>query len=146
MAVILGLNAYHGDSSACLLREGKLVAAAEEARLRRIKHWAGLPTEAISWCLREGGVRPADLHRLAINRDPSVNNLRRLLFVLTRRPDFRLVKNRIGNIRNVTRIEAALREAFPGQMPAARFHHVEHHLAHLASAYLVSPFKDAVCV
>jgi carbamoyltransferase len=52
-SAILGLNAYHGDSAACLFVDGKLVAAAEEERFRRIKHWAGLPTEAIDYCLRE---------------------------------------------------------------------------------------------
>src|SRR2546423_14902545 len=54
--LILGINAYHGDASACLLRDGVLVAAAEEERFRRIKHWAGFPTEAIRYCLSEAGV------------------------------------------------------------------------------------------
>ena len=49
--LILGLNAYHGDSSACILKDGKIIAAAEEERFRRIKHWAGFPSEAIRWCL-----------------------------------------------------------------------------------------------
>ena len=53
---ILGINAYHGDSAACLLMDGELVAAAEEERFRRIKHWAGFPTEAIRYCLSEVGI------------------------------------------------------------------------------------------
>ena len=56
MTVIRGLNAYHGDSSACIVRDGKLIAAAEEERFRRIKHWAGFPSEAIRSCLAEAGV------------------------------------------------------------------------------------------
>src|SRR5262245_16426651 len=144
--LILGLNAYHGDASACIVRDGKLVAAAEEERFRRVKHWAGLPTEAISFCLREAGVRPGDLDHVAINRNRTVNNFRRFLFVLTKRPDFGLLKNRIRNVRQAASIETSLREAFPGQLPVTRFHRVEHHLAHLASAYLVSPFDEAVCV
>src|SRR6185295_16847885 len=146
MTTILGINAYHGDSSACLVRDGKLVAAAEEERFRRIKHWAGLPTEAIAFCLREGGLRAGDVDHVAINRDPRVNNFRRLMFVLTKRPDFGLVLNRIRNIRKAAGIEATLREAFPNEALLAPVHHVEHHLAHLASAYLVSPFEEAVCV
>ena len=59
--IILGLNAYHGDSAACLVRDGQLVAAAEEERFRRVKHWAGLPTEAIKFCLHEAGLRFGDL-------------------------------------------------------------------------------------
>ena len=54
--IILGLNAFHADSSAALVRDGKLIAAAEEERFRRIKHWAGFPSQAIAYCLREAGV------------------------------------------------------------------------------------------
>ena len=53
---IIGINAYHGDSSACLIIDGQLVAAVEEERFRRIKHWAGLPTESIRYCLEEAGI------------------------------------------------------------------------------------------
>ena len=143
---ILGINAYHGDSSACLVRDGQLVAAAEEERFRRIKHWAGLPTEAIAFCLREGGVKLSDVDHVAVNRNPRVNNFRRLLFVLTKRPDFGLVMNRIRNIRKAAGIEVTLREAFPGETLRAPVQHIEHHLAHLASAFLVSDFDEAVCV
>jgi carbamoyltransferase len=144
--IILGINAYHGDSSACILRDGRLLAAAEEERFRRVKHWAGLPTEAIKFCLAEAGVRFSDVDHVAVNRQPGVNNLRRLMFLLTHRPNLGLVFNRIRNIRKAAGIEDALREAFPGELICARMHHIEHHLAHLASAYLVSPFEEAVCV
>ncbi len=53
--IILGLNAFHADSSAALVRDGKLIAAAEEERFRRIKHWAGFPSQAVAYCLREAG-------------------------------------------------------------------------------------------
>lgn len=144
--MILGLNAYHGDSSACILRDGKLLAAAEEERFRRVKHWAGLPTEAIRYCLAEARAKFSDLDHIAINRKPGVNNFRRLLFVLKQRPAPGLVLNRIRNIRKAAGIETALRAAFPNEALLASVHHVEHHLAHLASAYLVSPFEEAVCV
>jgi carbamoyltransferase len=143
---ILGLNAYHGDSAACLLRDGRLIAAAEEERFRRVKHWAGLPTEAIGWCLREARIQLGDVDHVAINRNPKVNHLRRLGFLLTHRPDFRLVLNRIKNIGHAATVESALAAAFPGQTLAAQVHHVEHHLSHLASAFLVSPFEEAVCL
>ena len=74
--VILGLNAFHGDSSACLIVDGKLVAAAEEERFRRIKHWAGLPTEAIRYCLDAGGISITEVDRIAINRNPGANAMR----------------------------------------------------------------------
>jgi len=53
--LILGLNAYHGDSSACIVIDGQLVAAAEEECFRRVKHWAGFPTESVRYCLNEAG-------------------------------------------------------------------------------------------
>ena len=55
--IILGLNAFHADSSAALVRDGNSIAAAEEERFRRIKHWAGFPSQAIAYCLREAGVQ-----------------------------------------------------------------------------------------
>ncbi len=57
--LVLGLNAYHGDSAACVFLNGQLIAAAEEERFRRIKHWAGLPTQAIDHCLKEAGTVPS---------------------------------------------------------------------------------------
>src|SRR5438105_6100033 len=102
MGTILGLNAYHGDSAACLFVDGKLVAAAEEERFRRIKHWAGLPTSAIDYCLREGRLTLGEIEHIAINRNPRVNNWRRLAFVLTHRPDPRLMLQKIRNIRIAT--------------------------------------------
>jgi carbamoyltransferase len=142
---ILGLNAYHGDSAACLVRDGKLVAAAEEERFRRIKHWAGLPTQAIDFCLREAGISLIDVEHIAINRKPGVNNWRRLAFVLSHRPDPRLVLHRMRNIRSALSAKEALEKAY-GVSLEAEIHHVEHHLAHLASAFLVSHFEEATCI
>src|SRR5436305_14230010 len=96
---ILGLNAYHGDSAACLIKDGKLVAAAEEERFRRIKHWAGLPTNAIDYCLREAGVALPDVDHIGVNRKPGVNNWRRLAFVLLHWPEPRLMLQKLTNFR-----------------------------------------------
>jgi len=144
--LILGLNAYHGDSAACLVRDGKLVAAAEEERFRRVKHWAGLPTQAIDYCLREAGATLNEVDHVAINRKPGVNNLRRLAFLITHRPDPRLVWAKLSNIGKAAGVESALHAAYPMQTLRAQVHHVEHHLAHLASAFLVAPFDEAVCL
>src|SRR5438270_2512261 len=150
---ILGLNAYHGDSAACLFVDGKLVAAAEEERFRRIKHWAGLPTKAINYVLEEGKLSLGDVDHIAINRKPGVNNLRRLGFVLTRWPNPKLMAQKIKNIRSAASIKEALEETYDIELRAqfgtgikAELHQVEHHLAHLASAYLVSGFNEAACI
>lgn len=63
--LILGINAYHGDSSACVVIDGKLIAAVEEERFRRIKHWAGVPKEAIKYCLAEAKVKVEDIDHIA---------------------------------------------------------------------------------
>ena len=146
MSFILGLNAFHGDSSACLVRDGELVACAEEERFRRIKHWSGMPSEAIRYVLQEGGLKLADVEHVAINRDPSVNNFRRVAYALRRMPSPKLILNRIRNIRRAASFEDALRAALPGETLRAQVHHVEHHLAHLASAFHVGNFDEAVCL
>src|SRR2546425_4593496 len=97
--IILGVNAFHADSSAALLEDGTLVAAAEEERFRRVKHWAGFPSQAIAYCMREAGVRLADVQHIALNQDSRSNLLRKLTYVVSRRPDFVLILNRLKNRR-----------------------------------------------
>ncbi|MEP1143701.1 MAG: carbamoyltransferase C-terminal domain-containing protein [Henriciella sp.] len=144
--LILGLNAFHADSSACILRDGVLVAAAEEERFRRVKYWAGFPSEAIKWCLSEAGVQLSDLDHVAVNQDSSANNLKRLQFMAKQRPDIGLIVDRLRNRRKRASTEELLQAEFPGQSFKGRVHPVEHHMAHLSSAFHVSPFQDAVVV
>src|SRR5437764_14097911 len=150
---ILGLNAYHGDSAACSFVDGKLVAAAEEERFRRIKHWAGLPTNAINYVFEEGKLSLGDVDHIAINHKPGANNLRRLGFALTHWPHPKLMAQKIKNIRSAASIKEALEATYGSELRArfgttikAEVHQVEHHLAHLASAYLVSGFDEAACI
>ena len=77
---IIGINAFHGDSSACILKDGRLIAAAEEERFRRIKHWAGFPSEAIKWCLSEAGIGLENVEHIALNQDVKANLLRKIIF------------------------------------------------------------------
>jgi carbamoyltransferase len=142
---ILGLNAYHGDSAACLFIDGKLTAAAEEERFRRIKHWAGLPTSAINYCLEDARVRLEEIDHIAINRKPGVNNWRRIAFGLTHFPHPKLVAKKIQTIRGAASVHETLQQIY-GVEIKAQTHQVEHHLAHLASAYLVSGFNEAACM
>jgi carbamoyltransferase len=80
--IILGINAYHGDVSAVLLRDGALVAAVEEERFRRVKHWAGFPHEAIRVCLDMAGITPREVDHFVISRNPRANSWRKALFTL----------------------------------------------------------------
>jgi carbamoyltransferase len=144
--VILGINAFHGDSSACLLIDGKLVAAAEEERFRRIKHWAGFPSEAIAWCLRDSGLKLADVDHVAVNQDSSANIGKKVAYTLLKRPDLSLVLDRIRNKRERDGVDAHLARAFPSDTFRGKLHAIEHHIAHLSSAFHVSPFDEAVVV
>lgn len=143
---VLGINAFHGDSSSCLLKDGKLIAAAEEERFRRIKHWAGFPSMAIAACLRQAGIGIADLEHVAVNTDPQANFLKKISYTLRKRPDIQLVLDRMKNKSKRAGVGEELARAFPGEKFRGRIHYIEHHLSHLASAHLVSPFEDSVTV
>jgi carbamoyltransferase len=142
--IILGINAFHADSSAVLVRDGVLVAAVEEERFRRIKHWAGFPSESIAYCLREGNLQLNDVDHIAINQDSRANLLRKLGYLLTQRPNMALVLDRIRNRLKRDSVPELLEKAIPGQRFLGAFHNIEHHLAHLSSAFHVSPFDEAI--
>lgn len=146
MPTVLGINAYHGDSAACLVVDGQLVAAAEEERFRRIKHWAGFPSEAIRYCLEAGGIELSGLDHVAVNRDPGAHWPQRLKFVVARRPGVAAIVERLKNRQRVKTVEAELAASFPGERFDGAVHHVQHHRAHLASAGLVSPFDTCVAL
>jgi carbamoyltransferase len=146
MSVILGINAYHADSSACILRDGELLAAVEEERFNRIKHWAGLPVDAVRYCLREAGVTFDGVSVIAVNSDPAANIGRRLRYVLTRRPGWRMLRDRLLSRRMRQRIPDALASILGVREFSGTTYQVEHHLAHLASAFLVSPFDESTVV
>src|SRR5215510_12329967 len=95
--IILGLNAFHGDSAAALVRNGELVAAAEEERFRRVKHWAGFPSEAIAYCLREAGLALSNVQHVAVNQDSRANVVRKLGYLATQRPSLKLMVTRFRN-------------------------------------------------
>ncbi len=141
---ILGLNAFHGDASAALLTDGKLTAAVEEERFNRIKHWAGFPALAAQWCLR--GTNQADLAHVAISRDPKAHIARKLLRVALRPGDWGRLANRTQNTMKVARLASSLADAGIARPDAVRVHHVEHHHAHLASAFFSSPFDEAAVI
>jgi carbamoyltransferase len=145
---ILGINAYHGDVSAVLLRDGELVAAVEEERFRRIKHVAGFPAAAIRACLDMGGLSPQDIHHVGVSRNPKAHLLRKAWFAATRRPGRALVADRAANYRRVQAIPETVAAALGLRAGDRRptMHWVEHHPAHLASTFFVSPFDEAaVC-
>jgi carbamoyltransferase len=142
---ILGINAYHAGAAACLVKDGELIAAAEEERFNRIKYCADFPVKAISYCLSEAGITSYDLDHIGFSKDPGANLRKKLLFTVRRRPSLRLIQERLAHmsaVRDGRRTFATLMGVEAGAL-RAEFHHVEHHRAHLASAFFVSPFKEA---
>jgi carbamoyltransferase len=145
VTAILGLNAYHGDASAALVVDGELVAAAEEERFNRVKHCAGFPALAAAWCLAEGGLQPAELDYVAIGRDPRANLGHKLIRTIMRGPSIGFLKARLENAARVRDVRSELATALgvtPGDL-RADMRNVEHHQAHVASAFFVSPFEEA---
>jgi carbamoyltransferase len=144
--IILGINAFHADASAALVRDGKLVAAAEEERFRRVKHWAGFPSQSIVYCLQEAGLRLVDVHHVAVNEDSRAHCGRKIAYLALHPPEIGLVLNRLRNRRQRQQIPELLAKTFPSDDFRGTIHNIEHHLAHLSSAFRVSPFQEAAVV
>ncbi|MBI4242908.1 MAG: carbamoyltransferase [Planctomycetes bacterium] len=147
--LILGINAFHPDSSACLLRDGDLVAFAEEERFNRIKHCAGFPSEAIKYCLNQGGATISDINYITVSRDPKANISRRIASLI-RHPKRTLyvLKERVGNVLQVYDIKSHLAKSLEISKDSikAKVYNIEHHLAHIASAYYPSGLNSSLAV
>src|SRR5207248_3230056 len=108
---VLGINAYHGGASACLIRNGELIAAVEEERFSRIKYQAGFPVQAIRYVLAEAGIEPQDLDHIGISRKPTANLMKKALFAFRRRPSVGLIKDRLQNSMKVGDLKSVFGES-----------------------------------
>lgn len=178
---ILGINAYHGDAAAAIVKDGELIAAVEEERFNRIKHCAGFPTESVRYCLRAAGIDIEEVEHVGVSRDPSAHLHKKILFAASRAAKqsgqwaagsrqkttavdvedagvqtipngngkgsgiFRQVKDRLNNAAKVRDLKDDLARALDASKGNlhAQFHNIEHHRAHLASSFYVSPFERA---
>jgi len=149
---VLGINAYHGDAAAALVHDGKLIAAVEEERFNRVKHCAGFPEQSIRYCLDTAGISLEDLDHIGISRDPSAHLHKKVLFAASRAAKqvataglINQIKDRLGNAAKIRDLKSELARFFnvPKSSIRAQFHNVEHHRAHLASCFYVSPFERA---
>jgi carbamoyltransferase len=139
---ILGINAYHGNASAAIVCEGQLIAAVEEERFNRVKYAAGFPAQAIRYCLREAGLTLGEIDHVGVPRNPYARLGTKFYYAL-RMPSFARERARV--LTKFTGVREALARAFdadPAKI-AAQFHRIEHHQAHLASTFFVSPFESA---
>ncbi len=186
---ILGINAYHGDAAAAIVRDGELIAAVEEERFNRVKHCAGFPTESVKYCLRAAGVGIEDVDHVGISRNPSANLHKKILFAAKKavvsnqlsvvsgrsakvvadspveldetvfdhadsangngnghtKGFLQQVTDRLRNAAKIRDVKSELAGALGISQSKlrGRFHNIEHHRAHLASAFFVSPFERA---
>jgi carbamoyltransferase len=142
---ILGINAYHGDASAALVVDGQLLAAVEEERFTRVKHDTSFPHRSIRYCLDVAGLRAEDVDHFALSRNPRANLGKRVVHVLKDRAGRQIAARRASNLRKILGAKSTLAEGLgvPVSRLPAKAHFVEHHLAHIASSFFVSPFERA---
>ena len=142
---ILGINAYHGDSSACLLKDGEVVCATEEERFRRIKHWAGFPSEAIKFCLEDAKISIEQVDYITISRDHKANFYKKFIYSLRHLIGLSTIRDRLVNLKRVSSVKAELASIFKLPITAikARIYNIEHHRSHIASSFFASRFKES---
>lgn len=146
MKIVLGLNCYHADSSACLFVDNKLEFGIEEERINRTKHWAGLPINSIKACLSYKNLKISDVTDIAINTNPFSNITQKASFFLRnyivgskKREIFKRTKNKFNLLDNINKNfkKDKLNKS-------VKLHFIDHHLSHLASAFYPSKFSKAI--
>jgi carbamoyltransferase len=141
---ILGINAFHADSSAALLVDGEVVCATEEERFTRQKHWAGLPIKSIEFCLSSRDLNMSDISCICIGRDPNAKFFNKLKYMAKNiKPAISMLKQRFSNRSDLNSLEENIKNHF-GFCPKVEF--IEHHRAHVASAFFSSPFEESTLV
>ncbi|MEZ5312301.1 MAG: carbamoyltransferase N-terminal domain-containing protein [Thermoanaerobaculia bacterium] len=145
MSRILGLSAFHPDAAVAAVRDGEFVAGVEEERFRRVKHWAGFPELALRWSANELGGDAKDLAAVAVARQPRAYALRKAWLAVTHPRSLRRAVSRVKNLTAVSSLEGRVAGAL-GLAKSPPIVPVEHHRAHLASAFFCSPFEEAACL
>jgi carbamoyltransferase len=143
--LILGLNMFHADSSAAIVQDGKILFAVAEERLNRHKHYGGFPALAVKACLDAAGAKLSDIEHVAVGQDSDANLAKKVQYALanpTKILNFIKMRHRKEPMRDVRSLLAHALGVDPVRLKFQE-HHVEHHLAHIASAYYCSPWEKA---
>jgi carbamoyltransferase len=144
--IILGINAYHPDSSACLLINGKVVFAIEEERLNRIKHWSGMPLLSVERCLLNANISISDIDFVSINHDPFSNIFNKFKYFIKNKPYLSFYLEKFKNLKKKNNILNILTDNFGSLKKSCKLIGIDHHQSHLASAFYDSSFDNAVNV
>jgi carbamoyltransferase len=143
--LILGLNMFHADASAAIVQDGKVLFAIAEERLNRVKHHAGFPALAIQACLAAAGAKITDVDHVVVGQDSDANLAKKVRYAIANPAkllNFIRLRQRKQEMRDVRTLIAKTLECDP---KALRFqeHRLEHHIAHIASAYYCSPWEES---
>ena len=139
--IILGLNAYHGDASACIIKNNEIIAAAEEERFTRIKHAAGFPIHSINFCLKKAGININQVDHITINRNPKQKIISKIFYASFKLFNYNFIKNRFRNLKRINSLRAEFEKYFKIKINA-KIHNIDHHTSHIASSVFFSGFKD----
>ena len=143
--LILGLNMFHADSSAAIVVDGKILFAVAEERLNRKKHYGGFPALAVKACLDAAGAKITDVEHVAVGQDSDAHLAKKVQYALANPAkvlNFIKMRQRKEQMRDT---RSLLAQALDVDVSTLKFqeHHVEHHLAHVASAFYCSPWETA---
>ena len=138
---VLGINAYHGDASACIFINGKLIVAIEEERINRVKHSAGFPLNAINYCLKYAKIDINQIDHIAINRDPKQRLFSKILYSSKKIFKINFLKERLNNLQKIGSIKDEFKLHFKEKI-RAKFNFVDHHIAHISSSIYFSNFNE----
>ena len=145
MPIILGLNINHADSSACIIKNNKLVFAIEEEKLNRKKHWAGLPILAIKECLKYANIKEEQLTNISLNTNPLSNLPQKSIYFLKNYILGSKKKEIFLRLKKKLTIKDELSREFSFSKKI-KIDYIDHHLSHIASSYYPSNFDHAICI
>ena len=143
MSYILGINAFHANSSACILKNNKVVFAIEEERINRIKNWSGFPIKSIRMCLTHVDIKLNDLKCIALNRNSKSNLKQKVFFSIQNYNNFKYAIKKSKNLINLNNIESIFLKEFKLSKLNPKIYFVDHHLAHIASSFLTNKFSNS---
>tara|TARA_B100000989_G_scaffold160945_1_gene120169 strand:- start:365 stop:2095 length:1731 start_codon:yes stop_codon:yes gene_type:complete len=141
--IVLGINYHHPDSSACLIKDGQIIAAAEEERFTRIKHFAGFPKHSIDFCLKYSNVNYSEINYVALNFNSNSNIKEKLKYSLLNIHKISTLK-KIYNQKNKFKQQNQLSNFFKKKNFKGKIINIDHHLSHLYSSYAISDFTKAI--
>ena len=141
---LIGLNFLHSDSSACIFKNGELVAAAEEERFSRIKHTSKFPVKSIKFCLKEAGINLSELNTITINSNPLSSLSRKIFFTLKSYKRYLLALKSLSNIKKKLTIRDLISKNFSDIEFRGDIKYIDHHLSHIASSSFYSNFNESI--